>query len=442
MPLARIVTDFPEEALELATQLQARGFQVETLSPHVTSTTLADLEVRLEECAVDDVLAHATQMASGDVACVYVAPGALEEGGRSGMKTISLMAVVDDRRGREMVSHEARLMDPAPAVPVHVEVPEPAFALVSTHAEAVNSEKALDGELNEVAVPVEPQFAEVTVAARVEQGEEELLLMEIEAQRASTVPAALAVVDDNVSETDMAAEPHVIPISAEPRESLVVAQNDLGPDEVETRAVKNSAPGTDILTIPLPPVPQAQRATVTRLRSRAEADRAFWRIAVAAAMMAALVVAAGSFWHRFRPMPEHLSEPTSQQIPFRRATAPAPNSQKNESAAKAPESVPAQPSHVSSNGGANANPAPPAAVPAPPTNPVASAAPPASASQVVVRSSAVQRVPAKKPSAKRKSTSEPDIIAEDTVVFYDKRPGATRARGASQPGVKQYSDAQ
>ena len=69
MPLARIVTDFPEEALDLAAQLRARGFQIETLSPQATPSTIADLEVRLEECAVEDILAHANQMGASDVAC-------------------------------------------------------------------------------------------------------------------------------------------------------------------------------------------------------------------------------------------------------------------------------------------------------------------------------------------------------------------------------------
>lgn len=438
MPLARIVTDFPEEALDLATQLRARGFQVEILSPRVTPTTVADLEVQLDECAVDDVLAHAAQMAAGDVACVYVAPGALEEGGRSGMKTINLMVAQDDLPGREVFAQETAVIDPIPAEPIPVETPEPVFALASAHAEALNKEPVLDGDSPAVAVPIEPQFADVAVAARAEAGDQELLMMEIEAQTAPMAAVALAE-PHRIDQTEVAPEPQVMTISAGSAESLVVAQHTLESETAET--LEDRPERIEVSSIPLPPPQPMPRARVTMLRSRAESDRAFWRVAVAAAAMAALVVAAGSLWHRFRLLPEGLSAPASQQVlPFRKA-APAQNPQKNESPVDA-SAAPVEPAPVSSSGAAHGAPAPAAAASVPPAQPITTAPPPASASQVVVRSSAVKRAPAKKPSAKRRSSPEADVIAEDTVVFYNRKPGATRSRDASQPGVKQYSDAQ
>jgi hypothetical protein len=78
MPLARIITDVADDCLELITQLRARGYQVETVAPGDVSTTPADLEVRLEECAPEDVVSRAALNSPSDDLWVYVAPGALD----------------------------------------------------------------------------------------------------------------------------------------------------------------------------------------------------------------------------------------------------------------------------------------------------------------------------------------------------------------------------
>jgi hypothetical protein len=79
MPLARIITEVADDCLELTMQLRARGFQVETVPPGMIPTTPADLEVRLEECAPEDVVSHMAQTAAGgDDLWVFVAPGALD----------------------------------------------------------------------------------------------------------------------------------------------------------------------------------------------------------------------------------------------------------------------------------------------------------------------------------------------------------------------------
>jgi hypothetical protein len=78
MPLARIITDVADDCLELMIQLRARGYQVETVSPSAIPSTPADLEVRLEECAPEDVVIHASNGVSAEDLWVYVAPGALD----------------------------------------------------------------------------------------------------------------------------------------------------------------------------------------------------------------------------------------------------------------------------------------------------------------------------------------------------------------------------
>src|SRR5215469_4132119 len=78
MPLARIITDVADDCLELAMQLRARGYQVETVSPGAIPSAPADLEVRLEECASEDVVIQASNGISAEDLWVYVAPGALD----------------------------------------------------------------------------------------------------------------------------------------------------------------------------------------------------------------------------------------------------------------------------------------------------------------------------------------------------------------------------
>ena len=78
MPLARIITDVADDCLELTMQLRARGFQVETVAPGFIPSVLADLEVRMEQCAPEDVVNYMAQSSAGDDLWVFVAPGALD----------------------------------------------------------------------------------------------------------------------------------------------------------------------------------------------------------------------------------------------------------------------------------------------------------------------------------------------------------------------------
>jgi hypothetical protein len=95
MPLARIITDSVDDSLELTMQLRARGFLVETVSPDQIPSTPADLEVRLEECSPEDVLSKAAEVTENEDLWVFVAPGALDERARP-IRTISLLPHVFD----------------------------------------------------------------------------------------------------------------------------------------------------------------------------------------------------------------------------------------------------------------------------------------------------------------------------------------------------------
>jgi hypothetical protein len=161
---------------------------------------------------------------------------------------------------------------------------------------------------------------------------------------------------------------------------------------------------------------------VGQSRSRAEADRAFWRIAVASAALATLVVLVGTVWHRARPTPANLGTSAGQQLPFRepakKAATPVPPVVKDQAKASVPRQA---------------------------STSVPSAAPVADgikAASVVVPSGEVERLPAKAAPAphKRAHSTDGGIIAEDTVIFYDRKPAPVT--NPPQPAVKPHSDLQ
>ena len=79
MRLARIITEYADESLELAMQLRARGFEVETVLPNQIPETPADIEIQLDACNAKDVLERVMEITSDDGSYVFVAPGALDE---------------------------------------------------------------------------------------------------------------------------------------------------------------------------------------------------------------------------------------------------------------------------------------------------------------------------------------------------------------------------
>ena len=77
MSLARIITRLPEASCDLAEQLRARGFTVETRSLRDDFAPPGDLEILLEECDVEDALQRASlEVGPG---CVFIGPGAIAE---------------------------------------------------------------------------------------------------------------------------------------------------------------------------------------------------------------------------------------------------------------------------------------------------------------------------------------------------------------------------
>ncbi len=77
MPLARILTAFPERAESLAQQLREKGYNVEFLSPEKAGMLRADLEIDFEICDQKVVLRRAVELANKLHADIAVSPEAL-----------------------------------------------------------------------------------------------------------------------------------------------------------------------------------------------------------------------------------------------------------------------------------------------------------------------------------------------------------------------------
>ena len=80
MPVARILTRFPEDAAALSGQLQSLGYTVEIAAPDDPRNTHADLEINLERCPAGAAFSRAEQLAHAAGADVFVAPGIFAAG--------------------------------------------------------------------------------------------------------------------------------------------------------------------------------------------------------------------------------------------------------------------------------------------------------------------------------------------------------------------------
>lgn len=102
MPLARILTRFPEQAGALSQELRQHGYTVEFSSPELAGKPPADLEIDFEICAEPDALSRATDLADRFHADVAISPGVLQQ---------------------QEVTQEAELSMPAESLPDALEPP-------------------------------------------------------------------------------------------------------------------------------------------------------------------------------------------------------------------------------------------------------------------------------------------------------------------------------
>src|SRR5258708_22779015 len=78
MPVARILTRYPDYAHTLSQHLEQLGYMVEVCDPDQPSNSRADMEIDLEVCSQSEAVHRATELAMALNTEVAVAPRALQ----------------------------------------------------------------------------------------------------------------------------------------------------------------------------------------------------------------------------------------------------------------------------------------------------------------------------------------------------------------------------
>ena len=408
MPLARIITDSVDDSLELTMQLRARGFLVETVSPDQIPSTPADLEVRLEECSPEDVLSKAAEVTENEDLWVFVAPGALDERARP-IRTIPLLPHAFDVPIRRMIPTKFETSWPVEAMGENR--PSPVVAPLTGTNVQMPAEIPLapgNGGKNEIAADLKKESA--TVPPVIVPGAPAKPTPDVQ-------PKVKVVVLPKLSEAPQ------IP-------------------EVAERAGPNRG--------------LAPQATSRRVRLRGpykisfQTGARFWKrivVSSALAVVAGLVVAVVAL----RPHLSQSAKPATSAGPAAVGAGANPTKPPSSSATVKSSATPV---------GAPAQVAAPAVPPAAgrATPQVAGPSVPQIAKPVAESAAAAaaksprdiqQNAPAKpaaaspvpnnpnkaQPVRRHTGSSEADIVAEDTVVFYDRKP-ASSGKSPQQSGVK------
>jgi hypothetical protein len=398
MPLARIITNSADDSLELSMQLRARGFLVETVSPDQVSETAADLEVRMEECAPEDVLIRAAQVKESEDLWVFVAPGALDERSRP-MRTIHLPAQADEEPVAEISglweankrSSEIPQTKPQDLVADLVTAPPPILPSPFLRPELLPSggiarNDAVSQDVHSLASPSLSDLPSVT--APVE-----------------TPSAKVKVV--------------VVP---KPAETPQIPQ-------VPERPVP-------VISLPAAAADSPRQRLVGPYKIAFRTGPAFWKTAAVSVVLVLLAaVLAGVIG--LRPSLPVASGPTS---PVKSAPQPPAHAQTSQGHVVVPTASPAVPKPDQNRAlGTRSTPATTQSVnvPANKGNTAVSAVAPTMRKQDEKTSLGTSPAPVSPPSVRKAAhppgwLSDREIIAKDTVVFYDRKPG-TPAKTKSNP---------
>jgi hypothetical protein len=396
MPLARIITKSADDSLELSMQLRSRGFRVETVAPDQIPNAPADLEVCLEECAPEDVLAKAAVVKESEDLWVFVAPGALDERARP-MRVIPLVPQVVEFHIPEQIAAAVAGIKPKLEVSA-VEVKVPATQLED---EPILSELAAR-TLTMSALPlpeVEPVPPEIVSAAPI------------------VVPAATQI--PRVVEKAIVAEmPPAVdkPAATTPPNKPVEIKKEATAAARSLERIKHIAVTQHATEIPIvpervepklflyrpAPVKQKIRGPRKSYKVAFESGPKLWRTA---SVTFALLVLAGLV----------------ATVVAVRPTIPVPAARKATTSVSPEVFLPAAQATTL-----------PTAIVTPPG--------PAAAHKVIARKpgAAVAHRPA---APVHRSASDDGLIAEDTVVFYDRNKRAPHQAKLPPPsGVKHFSD--
>jgi hypothetical protein len=407
MPLPRIITKSADDSLELSMQLRSRGFRVETVAPDQIPGVPADLEVCLEECAPEDVLTKAAVVQESEDLWVFVAPGALDERPRP-IRVIPLTPQVVEFRTPEHVAAVAALAPKVEAAAVEVQLPQverktpvvevqlpavlvkevvlapeddPILCELESHSLAATDSATL--RMEAIRALTSGVIAEPPVVAPAETEIAVPVLVPIEAPKTAPAPVEVKA----PPQIESTPSPHVNDSLERVRHLAVVQQMASPipevPERIEPRIV---------LYKPAPP--KTKRLGPRRIYKVAfQSGPKLWR---AASVTFALLVLAGLVATVIAVHPT---------LPKKDITNP------NQAIF-----LPAAQAATAVSGDHTA-----ASIPSP-------VAPKSAASHATSR---------------RRSASDDGIVAQDTVVFYDRKPAPPREAKLPPPpsGVKRYSDA-
>ena len=380
-------------------QLRARGFLVETVSPDQVSETAADLEVRMEECAPEDVLIRAAQVKESEDLWVFVAPGALDERSRP-MRTIHLSPQTDEEPAAEIAGlweANKRSLEIPQTKPQDVVVAD----LVTASPPIVPSPL------------LRPELLPSGRTARMDAVIQEV--PSLASPSLSDVPSGTAAVESPPAKVKVVVVP-------KPAVSPQIPQ-------VPERPVP-------VISLPAAAADSARRRFAGPYKIAFRTGPAFWKMAaVSAVLVLLLAVLLGVIG--LRPSLPVASSPTS---PVKSAPQPPAHAQTSQGHAVVPAVSPAVPKPDEKR--ALATPSAPATTPSVnvPTNKGNTAAP--TMRKQDEKTALGASPPPVTPPAVRKAAHPPgwvsdrDIIAKDTVVFYDRKTG-TPAKNKSNPARNQ-----
>jgi len=382
MPLARIITDVADDCLELTMQLRARGFQVETVSPADVPGTPADLEVRLEECAPEDVVIHASNGVSAEDLWVYVAPGALD-GNSHPIRSLPLST----GSMREHPSASSKVLS--------------IIAKQKTERPPVVGALAIDSHEEDPILAELRDFPTAQAAPTPVEQLSAILVAIPDLVRPSALPVAKAPAPVENGQP-VKASPEKAPIEAAPVKWLI------DPEKTVDRSQQ--------LSIPIPPEPvRAIIAPLSTSLRRTARRRIQWNFQPLQAACGMSILALIAWMLVLIGRPEAVvtqgqaqtALPASKPVPVATRSTDKPSVAQSAAQQKAEKPTPAR---VES-----------------------------SVARTVPASHPNETADSTKPPKVR--SHDDGLIAADTVVFYDgRRPGRQRAKVQPGQGVKRYSD--
>ncbi len=277
MPLARIVARLAEHAHILAEELRARGFEVQTCSPEEQSSEPADLEISLEDCAIEDALADAAHTPLTQDAWVFIAPGAVSENSRP-------------IRAERLIPG---MLAAAPAMEVKTEPALQADAFAITFPAAIS-------------MPQQEIHSELGAQAHDASGNSEPVT-----KRAEPISSVL-LHDSLAAERQLVEQPQRVVV-----ETHVVAT-------VSTEPGKLNPP----VSLEIPAAVRRRFPSYrVRIPRMSRNEKLFWKIASLAAMLTFVFLLLTAASHHFSPVPAGLGPgagEAGQPVPFAKARSDIP----------------------------------------------------------------------------------------------------------------------